>query len=69
MDWQTQRGKGSVCLRSRDSIDCAKLSLLDVVPRCPITACLKSGLDKPFLEAARPNSALGLPAENCYQWN
>lgn len=67
MDWRTWGGKGSVYHQSRDSIGCAKLSLLDVVPRCPITVCLKSGLDKPFAEAEGPSSALGLPAENCYQ--
>lgn len=67
MDWRAQGGKDSVYPQCRDSIVCAKLSPLDVVPRCPTTVCLKSGLDKPFLEAEGPYSALGLPAENCYQ--
>lgn len=55
MDWWPQKGKGSVCLQSRDSVDRVKLNLLDVVPRCPITVCLQSGLDKPSWRQQDPS--------------
>lgn len=60
MDWQRLGGKGSVCLQSRDSIDCAKLSPLDVVPSCPVTLCVQCGLDWPFPEAAEARAAPSL---------
>lgn len=62
MDWQRQGGKNSVCLPSRDSADCAKLSSLDVVPSCPVTVCVQCGPDKPFPEAAEASTAPTVPA-------
>lgn len=50
MDCWIQRGKSSAYLQSRDGVECAKRSLLDTVPRCPITVWLESGLNKHFLE-------------------
>jgi len=67
MDWLAQGRKGSVHLQSGDGVDCDTQSFLDVVPRCPTTVCLESGLHQPFLEAEEANSALGLPVENCCQ--
>lgn len=63
MDWQGQGGKSSVCVQSRDSLGCAKLSPLDVVPSCPVTVCVQRGLDQPFPEAAEARAApsLALP--------